>query len=196
MNLHSKNLLKEFDKITISYPRDRRIRVDIAHEAVSNFLGMIKGQGSYVHLSAISCVDWLKENEFELVYHCWSYEENQLISVHTRINRNDAEMISVYDIYKPAEFFERDIFEMYGITFIGSPKMEKFILTEWEGMPPMRKDFDAEAYVMDTFNWTDYHPDWLKDLEKEGGGIAIKPEDIRFHATSPEPTKEPEPTKD
>ena len=46
-----------------------------------------------------------------------------------------------------AAFFERDIHEMYGLHFEGSPNMEKFILTEWDGPPPMRKEFDSEAFV-------------------------------------------------
>jgi NADH-quinone oxidoreductase subunit C len=57
--------------------------------------------------------------------------------------------------------------------------MEPFILTEWDGPPPMRKDFDAEAWVNQKFNFQNYHPDWLKDLEAEGGGVAIRPQEVR-----------------
>jgi NADH-quinone oxidoreductase subunit C len=85
----------------------------------------------------------------------------------------------VYDIYQPAAFFERDIHEMYGLWFEGSPDMEKFILTEWNGPPPMLKDFDSEAFVNQHFNWEQYRPQWLKDLEEQGGGITVRPEDIR-----------------
>ena len=58
--------------------------------------------------------------------------------------------------------------------------MEKFILTEWDGPPPMRKEFDSEAWVNDHFDWQDYRPDWLLELEKQGGGIAIEPDEQRF----------------
>ncbi len=178
------SLLAEIEEIEVTRKSERRLRVDIPASSLPALLELLKGKASYVHLSAISCVDWPEDEEFELVYHCWSYEAKSLLSAHTRIPRNSSEefahYVSVYDIYKPAAFFERDIYEMYGIYFESSPHMEKFILTEWNGPPPMRKDFDAEQYVNDTFNWADYHPQWLQDLEEDGGGIAIRPEDIRL----------------
>jgi NADH-quinone oxidoreductase subunit C len=86
----------------------------------------------------------------------------------------------VYDIYTPAAFFERDIHEMFGVFFEGSPDMSKFILTEWDGPPPMRKEFDSEAWVNEHFDWQDYRPEWLQDLEADGGGVAIPPDEQRF----------------
>jgi NADH-quinone oxidoreductase subunit C len=173
-------ILNRVNGIKITHKRTSRIRVDVEADSLPTLLELIKGRASYIHLSAISCVDWIADNQFELVYHVWSYEEKCMISAHTRIARDEAKYVSVYDLFKPADFFERDIYEMYGIYFIGSPRMEKFILTEWHGVPPMLKDFDAEAYVQDTFSWEEYNPDWLQELTDQGGGIAIKPEEIRM----------------
>jgi NADH-quinone oxidoreductase subunit C len=173
------NLLQDIEGIDFKHKGDRRIRMDVAADSLPTLLELLRGRASYVHLSAISCVDWLKDDEFELVYHLWSYESNNLVSVHTRIPRTPGVYVSVYDIYHPAAFFERDIHEMYGVYFEGSPDMERFILTEWDGPPPMRKDFDAEAWVNRKFNFQDYHPDWLKDLEAQGGGVAIRPQEVR-----------------
>ena len=173
------SLLNEISGIHIVHKRDRRIRVDVTADSLPTLLEAIKGRASYIHLSAISCVDWIEDNQFELVYHCWSYEDKNMISAHTRISRDEAKYVSVYDLFKPAGFFERDIYEMYGIYFTGSPHMEKFILTEWNGVPPMLKDFDAEAYVQETFTWEEYNPDWLQQITEQGGGIAITPDDIR-----------------
>lgn len=173
------SLLQDIDGIDFQHKGDRRIRMDVAADSLPTLLELLRGRASYVHLSAISCVDWIKDDEFELVYHLWSYESNNLVSVHTRIPRSPGVYVSVYDIYHPAAFFERDIHEMYGVYFEGSPDMERFILTEWDGPPPMRKDFDAEAWVNRKFNFQDYHPDWLKDLESQGGGVAIRPQEVR-----------------
>jgi NADH-quinone oxidoreductase subunit C len=173
------NLLSEINNIKITHKADRRIRVDVTADSLPALLELIKGRASYIHLSAISCVDWPEENQFELVYHCWSYEDKNMISAHTRIDRTESKYVSVYDLYKPAGFFERDIYEMFGVYFIGSPHMEKFILTEWDGVPPMLKDFDAEAYVQETFNWEDYNPKWLQQITIDGGGIVTTPDDIR-----------------
>lgn len=172
-------ILNEINDITIIRKRDRRMRIDVKADALPALLSLIKGRGSYIHLSAISCVDWIDDEQFELVYHCWSYEHNNMISAHTRISRSESKYVSVYDLFKPAAFFERDIYEMFGIYFTGSPNMEKFILTEWLGVPPMLKDFDAEAYVQDTFNWAEYNPEWLQEITAQGGGVAITPDQVR-----------------
>ena len=174
------NLLHEVEGIDVRRRDERRVRVDVASDALPTLPALLKGRASYVHLSAISCVDWIDDGEFELVYHLWSYEQRALVSAHTRIARSPGRYVSVYDIYTPAAFYERDIHEMYGVYFEGSPDMERFILTEWDGPPPMRKDFDAEAWVNEHFDWQDYRPDWLESIEREGGGVVIRPDEQRF----------------
>ena len=179
LNLWLDKLLGDIESVKVKRKSSRRIRIDVESEALPALLELLQGHASYVHLSAISCVDWIDAGEFELVYHLWSYETNSLVSAHTRIAREPGIYLSIYDLYEPAGFFERDIHEMFGVYFEGSPDMEKFILTEWDGPPPMRKDFDAEAFVNQTFEFEDYRPQWLKDLEEEGGGITTRPEDVR-----------------
>ena len=174
------DLLAEIEGIKVRRKSSRRVRVDVPADALPALLELLQGRAGYIHLSAISCVDWIDDNEFELVYHVWSYESHSLVSAHIRISREAAVYLSVYDLYQPAAFFERDIHEMYGIHFEGSPNMEKFILTEWDGPPPMRKEFDSEAYVNDHLNWQNYNPEWLQELIAEGGGVVIPPEEQRF----------------
>lgn len=173
-------LLQEIRNLKFERRSERRVRVDVERSALHTLLELLRGRASFVHLSAISCVDWIDEEEFELVYHIWSYEMNTLVSAHTRIPREPGIYISVYDLYPNCAFYERDIHEMFGVFFEGSPCMDKLILTEWEGPPPMRKEFDSEAWVNANFNWQEYRPDWLKELEAEGGGVAIHPDEQRF----------------
>lgn len=173
------SVLARIEDIEVRRKSQRRLRIDVASDTLPTLLELLQGHASYVHLSAISCVDWIDDGQFELVYHVWSYETQTLVSAHTRIARDPGVYLSVYDLYKPAAFFERDIHEMYGVYFEGSPDLEKFILTEWNGPPPMLKDFDSEAFVNQHFNWEQYRPQWLKDLEDQGGGITVRPEDIR-----------------
>lgn len=174
------DILHDLEGVRVSQTRARRTRVDLAADALPALLELLRGRAGFVHLSAISCVDWMDDGEFELVYHVWSYELSTLVSAHIRIAREPGVYLSVYDLYRPAAFFERDIHEMYGLYFEGSPDMNKFILTEWDGPPPMRKEFDSEAWVNAHFDWQDYHPDWLRELEAQGGGIAIRPDEQRY----------------
>lgn len=164
-------VLGEMEGATVRQKRSGRIRVDIDADALPTLLQLLKGRAGYLHLSSISCVDWPADDEFELVYHAWSYETKILISAHTRVSKQTGRYISIYDLFTPAGFFERDIYEMYGLYFEGSPMMEKFILTEWNGPPPMLKSFDTEQFVRDTFDWKEYNPDWLQEIVAKGGGI-------------------------
>jgi len=179
LNVWLDDLLSDIESVKVERKRSNRLRVECEARALPALLELLQGRASYVHLSAISCVDWIEDEQFELVYHVWSYETRSLVSVHTRIPRDPGVYLSIYDLYEPAGFFERDIHEMYGVYFEGSPDMEKFILTEWNGPPPMRKEFDSEAFVNEHFEWESYHPQWLKDLEEEGGGVTIRPEEVR-----------------
>lgn len=171
MPAHLADVIRETPGVTMKPQGPRRSRLDVKPEALSSVLNLLKGQGGFLHLSAISCVDWPQTEEFELVYHLWSYELKTLVSAHVFIPKDPGRFISVYDIHAPAGFFERDIHEMFGVHFEGAPNLNKFILTSWAGEPPMLKSFDTKAYVESTYEWVDYRPDWLKDVEAKGGGI-------------------------
>ena len=164
-------VIDELEGIKVTPKSARRIRLDLVATTLPALLALLKGQFGYHHLSSISCIDWPESDEFELVYHLVSYETKVVISAHIRIKRAQAHFVSVYDIYSPAGFFERDIHEMFGVYFEGAPTMDKFILTDWDGPPPMLKSFDTEAYVQETFQWQEYQPDWLKEIQNQGGGI-------------------------
>ena len=74
------NLLDELQGIEVRRKSSRRLRVDVAADALPALLELLRGRASYVHLSAITCVDWIDEGQFELVYHVWSYEMQSLVS--------------------------------------------------------------------------------------------------------------------
>ncbi|MEN8192807.1 MAG: NADH-quinone oxidoreductase subunit C, partial [Bacteroidota bacterium] len=102
-------------------------------------------------LSHMSCVDWIEDNEFELVFILWSYELQIQIIAKTRINRSDAKFVSLKNYWPQAETYEREIHEMYGIDFEGNDRLGEFILEDWEGTPPMRRDFDTIKYSQETY---------------------------------------------
>jgi len=164
-------VLHEIGGIRVESKGPRRSNVYLDADRLLSLLGLLKGRLGYLHLSAISCVDWPATEEFELVYQLWSYETNHLISAHVRIAKNPGRFVSVYDLYTPAGFYERDIHEMFGVYFDGAPDLRRFILTEWDGPPPMLKSFSSIGYVEETYAWQDYQPEWLTDAESKGGGL-------------------------
>lgn len=142
--------------ISIQENRSQNISVSFTQETAINGISFLKAQG-YNHLSSISCVDWIDENEYELVYHLFSYEDRINISVKTRINRDKASFQTIKDLWPVARFYERDVHEFFGITFMGNDDMEELILENWDDIPPMRKDFNTRKYVNDKYEWRDYN---------------------------------------
>ena len=73
------------------------------------------------HFALMTCIDLIDDNEFELVYHIWSYGTKGLIMVKTNIDRDDPTIGSVVPIFRPSITYEREIKEMFGVDFPGNP---------------------------------------------------------------------------
>ncbi len=131
--------------------RERRYWVSIPKDEVYNVIKRLKEEG-FDHLSAISVTDWLNEGEFEITYHLWSYRHKVLLTVKTRIPRENPVIKSLYPIYDGnAWIHERELHEMFGVIFEGNPDLSPLFLEGWEGPPPFRKDFNWREYVREEF---------------------------------------------
>ena len=127
--------------------RERRIWLDTPTDGFVNFCKWLKEQG-FMHLSAISAIDWPDENMFELAYHLWSYQDKILITSKVKIDRQNAVIDSVSKVWDgSAQVHEREIHELFGIKFEGNNNLTPLFLEDWQGLPPFRKDFDWREYV-------------------------------------------------
>jgi len=141
------SLLKEkFPELKPEIPYKQRVRVRCPKERLHEVVGFLKESG-FDHLSMISCVDFIEENEFELVYHLWSYRRRVHAMVKIRIDRERAEFDTLIPLWEHAETYEREIHEMFGVVFHGNHRLTPFILEDWDGPPPMRRDFNTRNYV-------------------------------------------------
>ncbi len=144
------------DPLKVEKKRKQNISVSFSPEDTIQSLSFLKSK-SYKQLSTISCVDWIDDNEFELVYHLYSYDDFINISVKTRINREKATFVTLKEVWPVAEFYERDIHDFFGVKFEGNDNLEELILENWNDIPPMRKDFDTRKFVNDEYEWRDYN---------------------------------------
>ena len=90
-----------------------------------------------IHLTAVDYHDY-----FEVVYRLTSYRRNHGALVKTRIYEREAPAVpSVIDVWKSADFQEREVYDLMGVRFDGHPVMKRILL--WEGFDghPLRKDF-------------------------------------------------------
>jgi len=132
--------------------RERRVIVELRKDLIPPFLSYAKEYLSCKHFSHMSCVDWLEEGEFELVYLLWSPEKRIQLTAKCRIPRDDPKFVTVQEFWRQANTYEREIHEMYGIFFEGNADMDRdFILEDWDEIPPMRRDFDTKEYVKKAF---------------------------------------------
>jgi len=80
--------------------------------------------------------------EFEMVYRVTSQALSSSAFVKTRIGRTDARIASLCDVWPAANWQEREVFDLFGIEFVGHPDMRRILLPdEWPGWP-LRKDYD------------------------------------------------------
>jgi len=140
-----------FPEVTSKDYKGNRLDLNVKKECIPSLLTYFKDMLGYIHLSHITCVDWIEEGEFELVYIVWSPVEKMKVTIKTRVEREKPVMPNIDMIWRQANTYEREFREMFGIQFKGLVGDEEFLLEDWEDMPPMRRDFDTEAYVDDTF---------------------------------------------
>ena len=94
----------------------------------------------FAFLNAISAIDFVEH--FELVYHFTSLAKEHTGVVRSRVyGREEPTAASVVNVWKGADFQEREIWDLMGIRFTGHPNMKRIML--WEGFDghPLRKDF-------------------------------------------------------
>ncbi len=94
------------------------------------------------HFIDLTGVDWPdKKERFEIVLHLRSMKYNHRIRVKTTLPRDDVRVDSLTPLYRGANWFERETYDMYGIEFNGHPDLRRILL--WEGFEghPLRKDY-------------------------------------------------------
>lgn len=92
------------------------------------------------YLFCVTCVDW--KTHLTMVYHLSSTIHRHAIVVKSKLDRANPEIETVCDIWRTAEFHEREQFELFGVKFLHHPDLRKLILTDdFEGFP-LRKDFE------------------------------------------------------
>jgi len=92
------------------------------------------------YLFCLTCVDW--KTHLTMVYHLSSTKHRHAIVVKSKLDRTTPVIETVCDIWRTAEFHEREVSEMFGVDFKNHPDLRKLILPDdWIGFP-LRKDYE------------------------------------------------------
>ena len=157
-----KVLIKQYFKDILSLTEDgeHRLIIDLKNTDIIPVINHLKDFMDFKHLTMISCVDWIEENKFELVYILTSYSKNIVAILKTKIERSNPKMQSIMGLWPQAVTYEIELNEMFGVHFEGNDRMgEEFILEDWDDIPPMRRDFDTLEYANNTYTFRDERKD-------------------------------------
>ena len=98
-------------------------------------------------LADITCVDvFPSEPRFEVIYNLLSHSRKQRVRLIARVPGGDPSIESLMGSWPAANFFEREVFDLFGVRFLGHPNLRRIMMPEdWEGHP-LRKDYPVEGY--------------------------------------------------
>jgi NADH-quinone oxidoreductase subunit C len=120
-----------------------------APEGVARFLGFLRDNAAcqFTTLIDICGVDWpARERRFDVVYHLLSMRRNTRIRVKVEV-REDSLVPSVVDVFPAASWFEREVYDMYGVLFSAHPDLRRLLTDYGFRGHPLRKDFPTTGYV-------------------------------------------------
>jgi NADH-quinone oxidoreductase subunit C len=97
---------------------------------------------SYIMLLDLTCVDYKgQEPRFEMVYHLYSIPNRQRLRIKVRLSEKDLWIDSLTSLWKNANWLEREVYDMFGVSFKGHPDLRRIFMYDGFEGHPLRKDF-------------------------------------------------------
>jgi NADH-quinone oxidoreductase subunit C len=123
------------------------LSIYLPREFIRHACEHLKTRGTVDFLSDLTCADYYpREPRFEVAYHLLSIQHKQRVRLKVRLNHEDAIIESITAVWPGANFFEREVFDLFGIRFLGHPYLRRIMMPEdWEGHP-LRRDYPVEGY--------------------------------------------------
>ena len=142
--------------------------ITVAPENVHSALAALKDEG-YRLLVFLTCVDHLADSSgqfparFEVVYELRNLETRELIRVRAFVDGDPPRIDSVHDLFPPANWDERETFDMFGVVFADHPDLTRILMPDdWVGHP-LRRDFPVGGEVVE---FSEEHETWQTAPEK------------------------------
>lgn len=134
--------------LTESQFRDNR-RVDVAAERVFDLLQALKSDHGFDMLIDVTAVDYLEypdaTDRFGVLYMLVSTETGERLTVRTALNLPEPQLPSVMTLWRSADWLEREVFDMFGITFSGHPDLRRILMPDEFSEYPLRKDYPVKG---------------------------------------------------
>jgi NADH-quinone oxidoreductase subunit C len=115
--------------------------VDLPPEKVVAAAEILNRENFFIE--AITGVDWIDDQQMEVVYDFNHFDELCRVVIRSRLDRSNPEIPTISHIYQGANWHERETHDFFGITFTGHPNLEPLLLPEDADFHPLLKDFKA-----------------------------------------------------
>ena len=128
------------------FDRDE-LSIYMRREFIRQACAQLKAQGLVDFLSDLTCADYFpRQPRFEVVYHLLSIQRKRRVRLKVKLEGDDPVIESITPVWPSANFFEREVFDLFGIRFLGHPYLRRIMMPEdWEGHP-LRRDYPVEGY--------------------------------------------------
>jgi NADH-quinone oxidoreductase subunit C len=147
---HQELLEEKFSHAGLKFSqfRDNR-RVEVPAEYLAAVLRCLKVDGGFDFLSEITAVDYLEyegaKDRFGVIYVLVNTTTGERIVLQTFVNDPDPQLPSAYPLWKSADWLEREVYDMFGITFTGHPDLRRILLPDEFAAHPLRKDYPLKG---------------------------------------------------
>jgi NADH-quinone oxidoreductase subunit C len=101
----------------------------------------------YNFFEDVTAVDWFPSSpRFQLSYHIVSHSYKERIRLRVMLDGESPSVESITAVWPAANFYEREVFDLFGISFEGHPNLRRIMMPDdWQGHP-LRKDYPVEGY--------------------------------------------------
>jgi NADH-quinone oxidoreductase subunit C len=153
MNAILERLGREFDiSDVVARKPEGFTTLKVDSDSAETLIRELRDREGFTHLNFMTCIDYIEQGIFTLVYMLQNHERKLTLGIHVDIPRDQPVMTSIHKLWAQAWTYQRELREMYGIDFPGSPRLqEDFCLEGWDGIPPMRREFNTATFSEERF---------------------------------------------
>lgn len=123
------------------------VTVTVAKSSILAALSFLKAELQYNQLTDLTAVDYLgkKEDRFMMVYQLLSIPHKDRLRIKCPVSEAESTVPSATQVWSTANWLEREVFDLFGITFDKHPDLRRILMTEdWVGYP-LRKDYPVQG---------------------------------------------------
>ena len=122
------------------------LTLDIGGGRIISACEFLRSHCGFDMLSDLTCFDhYPVEPRFQIVYHLYSVKEHRYLRLKAHLPGGDPRVETAASVWPTAGWFEREVFDLFGVFFTGHPDLRRILLPDTFEGHPLRKDYPVEG---------------------------------------------------